>query len=114
MWLCSAMAAQKPCWLRWAVWKRPCWSRLTVVPKRTAGKQVAIGAEVTVTVGPLRMIHPVHAVSGYLSSGDPRAHFGLGAAEKADLVEIRWPDGELQRLEDVEANQILEVTRVAE
>ncbi|TNF71233.1 MAG: CRTAC1 family protein [Acidobacteria bacterium] len=86
---------------------------LTVVPRRAAGKQVAIGAEVTVRVGSLQMIHPVHAVSGYLSSGDPRAHFGLGAAEKADLVEIRWPDGELQRLEDVEANQILEVTRGA-
>jgi hypothetical protein len=87
---------------------------LTVVPKPAVGKQVAIGAEVTVTVGPLRMIHPVHAVSGYLSSGDPRAHFGLGAAKKADLVEIRWPDGELQRLENVDANQILEVTRGAE
>ena len=67
----------------------------------------------TVTVGSLRMIHPVHAVSGYLSSGDPRAHFGLNAADKADLVEIRWPDGEVQRIENVEANQILEVIRGA-
>lgn len=86
---------------------------LKVVPRRADTKMVAIGSVVTVTVGSLRMVQPVIAVNGYLSSCDPRPHFGLGQAEKADKVEIRWPDGHVQQLKDVSANQFLEVTRGA-
>ena len=86
---------------------------LKVVPLLANGKTMALGARVTVTVGTRRSIHPVHAVSGYLSAGDPRAHFGLGSATRADRVEIRWPDGEVQTLDDVAADQILEVVQGA-
>ena len=51
----------------------------------------------------------VSAAGSYLSAGDRRAHFGLGTSTKATLVEITWPAGEVQRLEDVTADQILEV-----
>ena len=51
----------------------------------------------------------VSAAGSYLSAGDRRAHFGLGTSTKATLVEITWPGGEVQRLEDVTADQILEV-----
>ncbi len=61
----------------------------------------------------MQSIHPIHSVSGYLSASDPRAHFGLGPATRADRVEIRWPDGEIQELEDVAADQILEVVQGA-
>ena len=40
---------------------------------------------------------------------DTRLHFGLDDSKSADWVEIRWPDGELQRLNDVGANRILSV-----
>ena len=86
---------------------------LKVVPLLTDSETVAIGATVTVTVGQQRSVHPVHGVFGYLSTSDPRPHFGLGAAEQADRVEIRWPDGENQVLEGVAANQILEVVQGA-
>ncbi len=46
----------------------------------------------------------------YLSSHDPRLHFGLGTATQADL-EIRWPDGQIQQVKDVAANQILRVVQ---
>ena len=72
---------------------------------------LALGARVTVSVGDLEMIQPVHAVSGYLSAADPRPHFGLGAAERAERVEIVWPDGTRQVFTDVAANQNLEVTQ---
>jgi hypothetical protein len=48
-------------------------------------------------------------VNGYLSQGDPRVHFGLGAAEKADLVAVRWPDGTTDEWKDVAADQVLRV-----
>jgi hypothetical protein len=86
---------------------------LQIVPLLTNGKTVALGARVTVTVGSVKSIHPVHSVSGYLSASDPRAHFGLGPAARADHVEIRWPDGGVKELEAVAADQILEVVQGA-
>ena len=44
----------------------------------------------------------------YLSASDKRLHFGLGAAETAQ-VEIRWPSGTRQTLNNVRADQFLEV-----
>ena len=87
---------------------------LKVVPLLSDGKTVAIGARVTVTVGSQQSIQPVHAVSGYLSASDPRPHFGLGTAERADRVEIRWPDGQVQEFSDVATDQILEVVQGAQ
>jgi len=45
---------------------------------------------------------------GYLSASDKRLHFGLGTAEKAK-VEIMWPSGIHQTLNDVHTDQFLEV-----
>ena len=87
---------------------------LKVVPLLADGETVAIGARVTVTAGSRQSIQPVHAVSGYLSASDPRPQFGLGTAERADRVEIRWPDGQVQELSDVATNQILEVVQGAQ
>jgi len=44
----------------------------------------------------------------YLSASDKRLHFGLGAAETAH-VEIMWPSGTRQTLNNVRADQFLEV-----
>ena len=86
---------------------------LKVVPLLANGRTLALGARVTVTAGGTRSILPVHGVSGYLSANDPRAHVGLGTATRAERVEIRWPDGELQELGPVAADQILEVVQGA-
>ena len=82
---------------------------LKVVPKLESGGLTAIGTFVTVQAGGLKMVSPVLAVNGYLSSFDPRPHFGLGSTRQADWVEVEWPDGKKQRMENVPANQILEV-----
>ena len=84
---------------------------LKVVPKDKETGMVAIGAQVRVKVAGLDMTQPVVAVNGYLSSADPRAHFGLGAATEVESVEITWPDGLKQRLEKVKADQVLEVVK---
>jgi hypothetical protein len=72
-------------------------------------KRNAVGARVTVTVGSLRQIQDLIPVRGYLSQVDSRFHFGIGSAQRVDSIEIRWLDGEIQRLENVAANQYLEV-----
>jgi hypothetical protein len=48
------------------------------------------------------------SAGSYLSSSDKRLHFGLGSAEKA-TVEIFWPSGIHQTMNDVHADQFLEV-----
>ena len=86
---------------------------LVVVPRLAGSDSIAVGARVAVKVGTLESIHLVQGVTGYLSASDPRAHFGLGEAAVADRVTIYWPDGEVQELEAVAADQILEVVQGA-
>ena len=83
---------------------------LKVVPLRADTGMVALGATVAVKANGLTMVQPVVAVNGYLTCSDSRPHFGLGNATKAESIEIRWPDGRRQQLENVPANQILKVT----
>jgi hypothetical protein len=56
-------------------------------------KRDAYGAEITVRAGDRRWLRWLNPASSYLCSNDPRAHFGLGQAERVDAIEIRWPDG---------------------
>jgi hypothetical protein len=72
----------------------------------------AMGARVTVTTRQLRQLRERYTAGSYLSSHDPRLHFGLGAALQAD-IEITWPDGEVLVIEGVRANQILRVRQRA-
>jgi len=96
-----------PCLLRNEGGNQSNW--LKVVPLRKDTGMVAIGGTVTVRANGLTMVHPVIAVNGYLTSSDPRPHFGLGQAQKAESVEIVWPDGKKTLLRNVAANQILKV-----
>jgi len=56
------------------------------------------------------MVQELHDGSSYLSSADPRAHFGLGDETRVARLTIRWPSGKVSRLTNVKANQILTVT----
>ena len=51
----------------------------------------------------------VSTAGSYLSSSDPRAHFGLGASPTAQTIEIHWPSGIVQLMKDVAGDRILEV-----
>jgi hypothetical protein len=42
----------------------------------------------------------------YFSQNDLRMHFGLGEAKTVELVEIHWLSGEVDKLKDLEANQL--------
>ncbi len=68
----------------------------------------AIGARVTVRYGGKVQAQEVLAQSSYLSVSDSRLHFGLGAAAVAD-VEIRWPNGRVEKIAGVEADRLVHV-----
>jgi hypothetical protein len=61
----------------------------------------AVGARVTLIAGPLRQMKEIHAGSSHSSSNDPRLLFGLGSATRVDRVEIRWPQGRTQVLNNL-------------
>ncbi|MBM3792933.1 MAG: CRTAC1 family protein [Acidobacteria bacterium] len=81
---------------------------LTVALEGTRSNRSAIGARVTARYGGKVQAQEVASQGSFYSVNDPRLHFGLGAAAVADL-EIRWPDGRVQRLPQVKAGQILAV-----
>jgi enediyne biosynthesis protein E4 len=58
---------------------------------------------------PHRQIDEVRSGGGYFSQNDLRVHFGLGKAEKVDLLEVRWPSGQVDTVKDVKANQVVYV-----
>jgi hypothetical protein len=74
----------------------------------TRSNSSAIGATVTVTYGNRRQAQAVMAASSYLSASDRRLHFGLGAAETAD-VEIMWPSGTRERFKGIKADYLVTV-----
>jgi hypothetical protein len=68
------------------------------------------GAEVTAVLPDGRELRrEVRAGSSYLSSEDPRCHFGLGQARKVSALVVRWPGGGVTRLTDVPVNQLVAV-----
>jgi enediyne biosynthesis protein E4 len=68
-----------------------------------------IGTRVTLVTDRGHQLREREGGNGYSGQSDPRIHFGLGDDTSAKLIEIRWPDGGLQYLENVSADQILVV-----
>ena len=55
---------------------------------------------------PHSQIDEVRSGGGYYSQSDLRVHFGIGTAEKVELLEIRWPSGQVDALKDLKANRL--------
>jgi hypothetical protein len=74
---------------------------------RTVGRKSnrdGIGARVTVRTGLLTQVWEIKRTVGIYGCSDPRAHFGLGAFEKADSIRIDWPSGVTQEFLGVAAD----------
>jgi hypothetical protein len=68
----------------------------------------AIGTKIKVTTPSGRTLYNHVTTSvGFLSSSDRRVHFGLGREASATSIELRWPSGLIQTLNNVPADQIL-------
>jgi hypothetical protein len=79
------------------------WVRLKLVG--TKCNRDAIGARITITAGGLTQIDEVHSADSYISSSDIRVHFGLGNASAIEQLEVRWPDGSVERRTGVAINK---------
>jgi hypothetical protein len=62
----------------------------------------AIGARVIVRAGELEHLRVLRAGTSYLAGNAPELHFGLGAVERIDEVEVHWPSGRVTRHADLE------------
>jgi enediyne biosynthesis protein E4 len=86
---------------------------LTVLLVGHRSNRDGIGALIKVNTSAGAQWVTVSTAGSYLSSSDKRAHFGLGADTVVKSIEIHWPSGVVQRLNDVRADQILKVDEPA-
>jgi hypothetical protein len=84
-------------------------SWLTVVCEGRHGEGDPLGTVVTVRAGGRSWSQDIASGDSFLSSHDPRPHFGLGEAERVDEVDVRWPDGTHSKRRDVAARQFLRI-----
>jgi tetratricopeptide (TPR) repeat protein len=77
---------------------------LTLALEGVASNRDGIGARVTVTAGGRNQVAVRFGGGSYLSASDPRLHFGLGAARRAERVEVRWPSGRRDTYEGLTAD----------
>lgn len=75
----------------------------------TKSNRSGIGTRLTLTTGGRRQLREVQSGSSYLAQNDLRAHFGLGSANRSERLEIRWPSGATEVVEDLPANHLLTV-----
>ena len=72
----------------------------------STSNKAAIGARVTVTAGGLKQIDEIRSGGSYLSQNDLRLHFGLGKETSMSSVEILWPSGKKESLQNLPADYI--------
>ncbi len=75
----------------------------------TSSNRDGIGSRVTVTSGGMVQNAQKKSTTGYLSQNDPRMHFGLAKNDTVEKIEIRWPSGKYQVLENIKSNQIITI-----
>jgi len=84
------------------------WIKLKLVGIKC--NRTAIGARARVITGKHVQMDEVHGGGSVMSQSDLRLHFGLGKAETADVIEVKWPTTQrMERFLNVKANQILTI-----
>jgi hypothetical protein len=72
---------------------------ITIALEGTRSNRDGVGARVAIEAGGRRWVSQRFGGGSYQSAGDPRLHFGLGAATRIDRLEVRWPSGRVDRHE---------------
>lgn len=82
-------------------------SYLTVELRGSGANTAGIGSKVIVKAGGTTQLLEQQPTRGFLSSVEPRLHFGLGQAKQVDSLIVIWPDRRFQVLTGVSANRTL-------
>jgi hypothetical protein len=83
---------------------------VTLSLRGTKSNPAGWGSWIELTAGGKTYVQECRCPSAYLSQGDPRVHFGLGAEAIVQRIQIKWPSGTVQTMTDVPVDQILKVT----
>jgi enediyne biosynthesis protein E4 len=83
---------------------------LEIKLRGTKSNRDGIGAQIKIVTGNAAQYNEMSTASGYASSSAGPVHFGLGTSARADLVEIHWPSGIVQKLQNVPADKVLTVS----
>jgi hypothetical protein len=76
----------------------------------TAANRDGIGARIRLVPESGPQQHGIVTTSSsYLSAGDKRVYFGLGNAAMVKLLEVTWPGGKVQKLENFSADRMITV-----
>jgi len=75
----------------------------------TTSNRAAVGATVRLTAAGHQQAQVVLSQSSYYSHDDLRLHFGLGTAEKAETIEVAWPNGKVETLHDVQGGRVVHI-----
>ncbi|MCA1594993.1 MAG: ASPIC/UnbV domain-containing protein, partial [Chloroflexi bacterium] len=75
----------------------------------TRSNRDGYGARVTVTASGLRLFADCTAAGSYLSSMDPRVHFGLGRTALLKSVTVRWPSGRVTSVKGVPVDRYVTI-----
>jgi enediyne biosynthesis protein E4 len=81
----------------------------TIQLQGSRSNRLALGAKVRITAGTLSQVDEVRSGGSYLSQNDLRLHFGLGSTEQIDRIEIRWPSGTTQVLQNLQTDKVYTV-----
>jgi hypothetical protein len=76
---------------------------IEITPMLPRGNATAIGTRVTATVGSEKVVRDLFPANGCLGQQPARIHIGLGDANNADSITIRWPNGRTRQLGSVQA-----------
>jgi hypothetical protein len=73
----------------------------------TKSNRTGVGARIKVTTESKTQIDEVRSGGSYYSQNDLRVHFGLARESKIKTIEVRWPSGIVDTLNDVAVNQVI-------
>ncbi len=82
---------------------------LTISLNGPTGNKNGYGTKINLYANGLNSFQEHQTIHGYQSSMQDEIHFGLGKATHVDSIVITWPNGQLQHLTNVKANQILKI-----
>lgn len=75
----------------------------------TISNRDGIGARVKISSNGIVQTTQKKSASGYLSQNDPRLHFGLGTSNTVDEIEVIWPSGNSQKMENIAGGQVITI-----